>query len=401
MGKTTDLTVIAEEGFHLYIRRHLRSSNYQLLEICSPGYFLNHQNLKLSSHILLAIESNKDLEQVAAALSEKETEYTLHIIRLYHLNYFSGFIDNSGSLAPEAVDTVLPGEGYWVHLETHILDHCNINCKACNNFSPFCRNGEAENATERMEADLRKIKEVYRIGRFFLLGGEPLLKPEQSMDYMSRARSVLEDSEIRLLTNGILIEQMHREFWDCVREHNIVIQISMYPPTEKKIQEIAKVLRNSRIQFVLSEPVKNNTACAEDWCVAPEKKQRIKEKLLTFVKGLWGYRGTSEAVIWGAGHYFKEIWGVRGYSFEANIDVLTETLGIRHVIDSDTEKWGSNYETAGGTIRCESPRYLRGRNIFVIMTVDRAEAAMEVMQQIQDFHIEGLVHINKLLEMIR
>ena len=88
------------------------------------------------------------------------------------------------------IDHVFGEKPYLVHLETHVVDHCNLNCKACNNFSPFVREEKLSDIVS-YRRDISNLAEVYSgIGRFFLLGGEPLLAPELCCEMIIFRRSV-------------------------------------------------------------------------------------------------------------------------------------------------------------------------------------------------------------------
>ncbi|PKQ21426.1 MAG: hypothetical protein CVT65_18630, partial [Actinobacteria bacterium HGW-Actinobacteria-5] len=63
------------------------------------------------------------------------------------------------------------------HFETHITDHCNLNCKGCSHFSSLCPSAFAD--IDEFSADMHRMANLFSaVRQIILLGGEPLLHPE-------------------------------------------------------------------------------------------------------------------------------------------------------------------------------------------------------------------------------
>ncbi len=60
------------------------------------------------------------------------------------------------------------------------------------------------------------------------MGGEPLLHPNINK-ILDMTRSIFIHTNIILLTNGILLNNMSDEFWDCCAKNHIRILISKFP----------------------------------------------------------------------------------------------------------------------------------------------------------------------------
>ena len=136
------------------------------------------------------------------------------------------------------------------YFEVHLTEHCNLNCQSCDNFSPLAEK-EFVNV-HSFAKDLLRISHLAEkdIKLIRLLGGEPLLHPEVStLCRMTRAYFL--ESEIRLTTNGILLNQMSEEFWINCNENNITIEITFYPINIgfDKIEEKAKKYNVKVIPF--------------------------------------------------------------------------------------------------------------------------------------------------------
>jgi MoaA/NifB/PqqE/SkfB family radical SAM enzyme len=113
-------------------------------------------------------------------------------------------------------------------LHIHLADHCNLNCRGCDNFSPLSPEVYADIAI--VTADLARIAELSNgmAGEVQLLGGEPLLHPKVA-DFMPVARHFFPNSPIRLITNGILISKQTDAFWEACRVNKIEIVVTKYP----------------------------------------------------------------------------------------------------------------------------------------------------------------------------
>jgi MoaA/NifB/PqqE/SkfB family radical SAM enzyme len=115
-----------------------------------------------------------------------------------------------------------------LRFDVHLADHCNLNCKGCDNFSPVAPKYFLEKET--FEKDCARLSELSggKLEDICLLGGEPLLHPEIT-GIIKIARKHFPDTEISILTNGLLLPGMNAEFWDCCREQRVKITITKYP----------------------------------------------------------------------------------------------------------------------------------------------------------------------------
>ena len=114
------------------------------------------------------------------------------------------------------------------HFEINIVKHCNLNCRGCNHFSPLANNDFM--AVSIIEKDVKRVGELFNhvASRIFLLGGEPLLHP-QIVEIIKICRKNFPKTKIHIVTNGILLAKMSESFWNCCKEHNIVISPTKYP----------------------------------------------------------------------------------------------------------------------------------------------------------------------------
>jgi MoaA/NifB/PqqE/SkfB family radical SAM enzyme len=113
-----------------------------------------------------------------------------------------------------------------LHLSIHLVDHCNLNCKGCDNFS--CIADEKYHSVESLAKDFRRIYELAegKIDSISLFGGEPLLHPEL-LRILDIAGEYFCKTDFRLVTNGILLSKQDDYFWAKCRQNNI--KITKYP----------------------------------------------------------------------------------------------------------------------------------------------------------------------------
>lgn len=115
--------------------------------------------------------------------------------------------------------------GYVV---VNILDHCNLNCKGCDHFSPIAEPRFI--SKDIVVKDLLRLSEVMTSGvdRIGIMGGEPLMHPEL-VEIIKGARKCFPDSRIQIDTNGLLLCNQSDCFWEAVKENDIEIVQTKYP----------------------------------------------------------------------------------------------------------------------------------------------------------------------------
>ena len=86
----------------------------------------------------------------------------------------------------------------------HLVEHCNLKCKGCDNFSPLANEEYVD--VKQYKADFERMAELFgdNAERIDLYGGEPLLHP-QIIELIRITRDSFPQSPITILTNGILL----------------------------------------------------------------------------------------------------------------------------------------------------------------------------------------------------
>lgn len=92
---------------------------------------------------------------------------------------------------------------YMPYLETNIADGCNLNCKGCMHFAALFKTSEVY-SIETFRRDVRQLAQTVDVGKFRLLGGEPLLLKNLD-EYINISRQYLSRSDLRIITNGLSV----------------------------------------------------------------------------------------------------------------------------------------------------------------------------------------------------
>lgn len=126
-------------------------------------------------------------------------------------------------------DSILKANGKRIlsQIEFHIVDHCNLNCAHCDHFTPVAPEWYAD--INKILSDFKQLAKIYdNIEHIYVLGGEPLLHPNL-LDIFKPLRELFPDSEIALITNGILLEKQDEVFWETLQKYKIALTMTKYP----------------------------------------------------------------------------------------------------------------------------------------------------------------------------
>lgn len=142
-------------------------------------------------------------------------------------------------------------------IEFHVVEHCNLNCKSCIHFSPL-----AEKSCISIWAfrnDVKKMAEITsgNVKEIHILGGEPLLHPEINR-ILKITRNYFKVSEIKLISNGILVLSRKENFWQIMKSNNIHLSITKYP-LDINYQKISYLTKKYGIKYSFYAPSKENS----------------------------------------------------------------------------------------------------------------------------------------------
>ena len=137
------------------------------------------------------------------------------------------------------------------YLEHHIVDHCNLNCAGCSHFSPLATKWFED--FNLFKADFEQLHNVSKgnVQVIRLMGGEPLLHP-QFDEFVSFTCELFKQSQIQIVTNGILIEKEFDKLKNLSEKYNnFSICISTYglKLNEDKIHQLPRVRRDDKSEL--------------------------------------------------------------------------------------------------------------------------------------------------------
>ena len=121
--------------------------------------------------------------------------------------------------------------GPYISFEYHLSEHCNLNCKGCDHFSPIAEPRFTDYAV--FERDIERMSELFekKAKSIHILGGEPLLNKD-ICKFVKKTRECFPDSsltEIRIISNGILVNSMTEDFWKVLHDNKIILSVTKYP----------------------------------------------------------------------------------------------------------------------------------------------------------------------------
>lgn len=239
-------------------RLALKMEKYEItlagfIDSYKTGFYLNYpivplENVSCEDNIIISVLNTNSILEIYKKLRNKKIK---NIYWFYDANQNGGLQGNKDFLQDECMKLTDWGELIMPHVELHISDKCNLNCKGCTHFSPLFEEIGAD--FEQKIGDIRQLKKIFSdIFRVDILGGEPLLNPELKK-YIVTLRKELPNSFIQIYTNGILIPKLSADVLKAIHDYNIAISISEYYPTHKMIDEIVCCLNQYHIRYRIAE----------------------------------------------------------------------------------------------------------------------------------------------------
>lgn len=134
-----------------------------------------------------------------------------------------------------------------IKFEIHLAEHCNLNCKCCNNFSPL--DNEEYLNYDIFLRDIQRMKELFggEAEQITLMGGEPLLNRD-ICNIICKVRHAFSKCKLVVVTNGILLLNMPIDFWTCCFDNQVEISVSYYP-IKLEIEKIKSVAKKNNVEI--------------------------------------------------------------------------------------------------------------------------------------------------------
>ena len=204
--------------------------------------------------ILSLDDLSRDCVVIISVYSPRNAVAIYKLLRLHGFHTIYWFINTLGTprnrvgfLQDECINLANWGDSILPHLEIHISDKCNLNCRGCTHFSPlYIENGDD---FEAQMNGLKKLKKLFScVGRIDILGGEPLLN-NNIKRYLIGIKKIFPQSYIQVFSNGLLIPSTDRSVFEVMERENISISISEYYPTHKMIEKISQTLDLNHVRY--------------------------------------------------------------------------------------------------------------------------------------------------------
>ncbi len=196
--------------------------------------------------VVIAISDRRTVAEVYRRLKDLGVEQVYMF-----LNRMNPVYGSEDFLTSECISIKANPEDIIPHIETHAVDYCNLNCKACIHFSALYKKTEFDPGI--IYRDIDAIT-AFKGGilSFYIMGGEPLLRDD--LDEVIRySRKRLPQSDIQVLTNGLLISRNMEKLWRCLNECNVTLTVSEYKPIKNRHSEIIEILEGYKVPYIIRE----------------------------------------------------------------------------------------------------------------------------------------------------
>lgn len=299
------------------------------VRVVSPAEYMENYAQKVDTVLIAVLDYNEIYEQVCRMKIER-----FGIVGRLVYQFQLGIADDIFSDVNIVFKSdIADKKVYMKKLETNVVDYCNLNCKGCSHFSNLFPHGAAV-GYESFEKDIRHLSREVFIGHFDLLGGEAFLS-ERLSDYIVCLRRYMPKTTITVVSNGTLIPRQSPELLSCIRDNQVLISITEYPPTSKLRSEITGTLERFGIMYEFrkvaetfgknidltgkNDPYKAQTECRESRC--------------HFLRNGKIYKCPFSAL---GGHFFDQ-YNIPLH-FEEGIDIYDEKMDLEQALKNmDTE----------------------------------------------------------------
>ena len=206
---------------------------------------LRKQEYSIEDIIVITIGARKTVAQVFEELERSGFSRVFLYLRKDNRPYSKG----KGFLTEECKRIENRKSDLIPHIEIHAIDGCNLNCRGCVHFSPLYKRDSVDDQ-ERLD-DIEKVSKISQnVLSFYILGGEPFLNKNLNL-YIKKARNAFPDTDIQIVTNGLLLLSCSDKCLETINDNNIIVAISVYEPTNRIIDRIVKRLEEHEISYII------------------------------------------------------------------------------------------------------------------------------------------------------
>lgn len=142
--------------------------------------------------------------------------------------------DDAKTLVRNAISAHHIYEKKIPYINLMATQYCNLNCKGCGALMPLFNKDKERKfwKVEQLDKVLKRYSEIFNeedeyLDTIDIVGGEPLLHPN-ICEFCSTVRKYNPKSKIVIITNGLLLDKMPKEFYEMVLKNKIRIALSIY-----------------------------------------------------------------------------------------------------------------------------------------------------------------------------
>ena len=140
------------------------------------------------------------------------------------------------------------------YMEYHVSWHCNLKCKGCSHYCNLYDQPQFGDPVKYRENLLRLHELFDNITTIRLMGGEPFLNPELPA-FVQISREVFPDADLRVVSNGLLIPKASDAVLNSLKQYQVTVDISNYPPTAKMLDRITGRLESAGVPYKVSQKI--------------------------------------------------------------------------------------------------------------------------------------------------
>lgn len=141
------------------------------------------------------------------------------------------------------------------YIEYHVTDFCNLKCKGCGHMAHKVKKLDFANLDEYKIMMQRMADLFCNIEQLRLMGGEPLLCKNLE-DYIDIAHDIFPNCSIKVVSNGLLYKKISERLIHSMKNCDVELQVTQYPPTVKIKDELEAFCKIKGIRLSVSVPVK-------------------------------------------------------------------------------------------------------------------------------------------------
>ncbi len=241
------LVLCGNGGLLRYVQENLQEDgSVEVIRTIEDVNSLSEKKIVETADSVVLAVSWRETEKWIARIKECNAK-EIYRVPVHSMQYRLPIIRN-GHFLSDNVAKVSENDTDLLYLETHVVDTCNLKCKGCMHFSNIATKANFPDL-EDFDRDFARLSELFtNIFIIRLMGGEPLLNLRLK-EYIRIARHYFPASEIRVVSNALLVSQQSKELWKAMRDNHVDMDISPYPPTMQDIDAIREVLDREGIPY--------------------------------------------------------------------------------------------------------------------------------------------------------